>query len=402
MKIAIVCQSYPPMVSGSALVIQRLAEGLVDREHSILVLSSSDHGHRYAEYFSGLEIVRLESFRNPLRIDQNFVLWSYDHIIDELQRFQPDILHTHDPLNLGVAAIRAAKKFYVPSIFTIHQLPWFITTYLPISLQVKDFLENRIWQYSQWFMRQCDGLITPSQKIANIVQTHTGFIPQVISNGVDLDLFSTKIEYPNEAKELCGKYDLCPDHPVILYVGRIDPDKKVDRVIHAAAKVMQEVDANLFVVGDGKQREELINLSKSLGIDQNCRFPGFISKYDDLPGIYRMAHVFVTASEIEIQSSVVMEAAASGLPVITVQASSMSEFVIDGDSGYLVHPDDVNHMAERIITLVKDHRKSRKMGQAGRVIVEAHSNQRFLEEHVGLYEAVVYEPKIYHQGGIMA
>lgn len=368
----------------------------------MLVLSSSDQGSRYIEYFCGLEIIRLESFRNPLRVDQKFVLWSYDHIFDQLKRFQPDVLHTHDPLNLGVAAIRTAHQFNIHTLFTIHQLPWFITTYLPITTQVKTFLENRIWQYSQWFMQQCQEVITPSQQIAKIVQMHTGFNPLIISNGVDLDLFSPKTECPNETKDLCRKYDICPDHPVILYVGRIDPDKKVDMVIRAAAKVFKEVDAQLLVVGDGKQRDELIHLSKALGIDQYCRFPGFISKHDDLPGIYRMARVFVTASEIEIQSSVVLEAAASGLPVITVQASSMPEFVIDGNSGYLVPPGDVDQMAKWITFLIKDHRKSRKMGQSGRMIAETHSNERFLEEHEQLYEEVLQVLKIYHQEGILA
>ena len=80
-----------------------------------------------------------------------------------------------------------------------------------------------------------------------------------------------------------------------------------------------------------------------------------------------------------------MEAAASGLPVITVQASSMSEFVIDGDSGFLVPPDDINQMAERIVTLLKNHGKSKKM-----------------EQHEGLYEAVLHKSKIYHQEGILA
>lgn len=402
MKIALVCQSYPPMVSGAALVIQRLAEGLADRDHAVLVLSSSDQRYRYTEYSNGLRIVRLKSFRNPLRVDQSFVLWSYDEIYRELKHFQPDILHTHDPLNLGVAAVRAAHQKNAHTVFTIHQLPWFITTYLPINAQVKYFLENSIWRYSQWFMQQCHGLVTPSQKIADIVEVHTSFLPQVISNGVDLDLFSSNSDQPNEAEELCEKYDLCPDHPVILYVGRVDPDKKVDLVIHAAAKVMREVDAQLFIVGDGKQREELIQLSQSLGIYQNCRFPGFISKHGDLPGIYRLARVFVTASEIEIQSSVVMEAAASGLPVVTVRASSMPEYVIDGDSGYLVPPEDIELMTERLISLVKDHKKSKKMGQAGQMIAQTHSNERFLQEHEDLYETILRVPKRYREEEIMA
>ena len=92
MRIAIVCQSYPPMVSGAALVIQRLAEGLADRGHSVLVLSSSDQGHRYTEDYGELEIERFESLRNPLRVDQYFILWSYDHIYDALNRFHHSML----------------------------------------------------------------------------------------------------------------------------------------------------------------------------------------------------------------------------------------------------------------------------------------------------------------------
>lgn len=110
MKIAIVCQSYPPMVSGSALVIQRLAEGIADRGHSVLIITASDQRFAYTEDFFDLKILRLKSFRNPLRVGQSFVMWSKDEIYRELIQFQPDILHTHDPLNIGVAALRVCAK----------------------------------------------------------------------------------------------------------------------------------------------------------------------------------------------------------------------------------------------------------------------------------------------------
>jgi len=402
MNIAYVCQSYPPMVSGAALVIQRLAEGIADRGHSVMVLTASDQRFGYTEDFTGLKIFRLKSFRNPLRVDQSFVVWSHDEIYQELIQFQPDILHTHDPLNIGVAALRAAQKVNTPTVFTIHQLPWFISTYLPIKQRVKHFLENNIWRYSTWFIQQCEGLVTPSKMIAEIVETNTGFMPQVISNGVDLDLFSPNSDHPTEAQELCEKYGLCPDHPVILHVGRIDPDKKVDLVVQAAAEVMREVEAQLFIVGDGKQRQELIQLSQSLGIHQNCFFPGFISKHADLPGIYRLASVFVTASEIEVQSSVVLEAAASGLPVVTVQASSMPELVIDGKSGFLIPPGDIDALAERLVSLVKDPTKAKVMGRSARDNVEVHSNERFVREHEQLYRSVLRTPDYYLNEKILA
>ena len=389
MKIAYVCQSFPPMVSGAALVIQRLAKGIADRGHSVMVLTSSDLGMAYTEEIGEIKIIRMVSYRNPLRVDQSFVLWSHDEIFQSLVQFQPDILHTHDPLNLGVSAIRAAQRMSTLSVVTIHQLPWFITTYMPLPIQVKIVIEKSIWQYSKWFFKQCDALITPSKMIADIIWEHTCFLPQVISNGVDLDLFSPIATYPHESRELCKKYHLCPDKPVILYVGRIDPDKNVDLVVQAASKVMKAVEAQLLIVGDGTQKDELIQLSKSLDIYQNCCFPGFISKYGDLPGIYRLASVFVTASEIEIQSSVVMEAASSGLPVITVNASSMPEFVLDQESGYLLPPGDIKKLADRMVSLIKNPSKAKKMGLAARRVAELHSNRRFIQEHEQLYDSAV-------------
>jgi glycosyltransferase involved in cell wall biosynthesis len=242
----------------------------------------------------------------------------------------------------------------------------------------------------KWFFMQCDALITPSQMIADIIWDHTCFLPRVISNGVDLDLFSPAATHSIESQKLSGKYHFCSNRPVILYVGRIDPAKKVDLVLQAFAKVVREVDAQLLIVGDETQRDEIIQLSRSLDAHQHCSFPGFVPKEDDLPGIYRLGSVFVTVSEIEIQSSVVLEAAASGLPVVTVQVSSMPEFVIEGENGYLVAPGDIPALAERLICLVKNQKKSKMMGQAGRIIAEAHSNQGFLQEHEQLYGSLLH------------
>ena len=136
------------------------------------------------------------------------------------------------------------------------------------------------------------------------------------------------------------------------------------------------------------KREEIEQLSQNLGIQGYCRFPGFVPKSGDLPGIFRLADVFVTASEIEIQSSVVLEAMASGNPVVTVEASSMPEFVSEGVNGYLVPPGDVEAMAGRLISLLSESLKAKGMGKAGRSIAAEHSNERFVGAHEQLYESI--------------
>jgi hypothetical protein len=148
----------------------------------------------------------IKSFPNPLRVDQSIVIWSQHEIYPELRKFQPDILHTHDPLNLGLTALRAARKVNASTIFTIHQLPWFNSTYLSGNQRIKQIVERSIWRYSQWFMQQCEGLITPSQKIANIVEAFTGYLPQVINNGVDLHMLSLEPSHSVKATELCDNF----------------------------------------------------------------------------------------------------------------------------------------------------------------------------------------------------
>jgi glycosyltransferase involved in cell wall biosynthesis len=175
---------------------------------------------------------------------------------------------------------------------------------------------------------------------------------------------------------------------VIAHVGRIDAEKQVDLVVRAMAQVVRSTDAQLLIVGDGRRREEIIRLCEELGIRDHCRFPGFVAPGGDLSGLYRLSAVFVTASEVETLSSVVLEASASGLPVVAVQASSMPELVQDGTTGYLVAPGDVAAMADRIATLLRHPTQAKGMGHAGRAVAEQHALDKTIEAHERLYRSL--------------
>ena len=99
--------------------------------------------------------------------------------------------------------------------------------------------------------------------------------------------------------------------------------------------------------------------------------------------------IVITASEIEIQSSVVLEAAASGLPVVAVWASSMPEFVHDGVTGYLVSPGDVTALAERLATLLQNPERAKTMGEAALAVAREHSNAKAIEAYEQLYESLI-------------
>jgi len=386
MRIAFITQSYPPMISGASIVVERLAQGMAERGHPTLVLAASDKGHAYVEESGNLRIVRLTSLTNPNRANQSFVLLSFHKIAEEIKSFEPDILHIHDTLYLGVVGMFIVRSMKIPVIGTVHQLPWFITAYLPDYPRLKRSLERTLWAYSRWLNQQCDVVVVPTPTIAQTIQSEAGFKPIDISNGVDLRRFTPQPAYADEKEHLCKKYKLDPNRPIILHVGRLDVDKNVEKVVYAAEKTLQWTNAQLLVIGDGKCKMSLENLANRLGISEDCHFPGFISADGDLPGIYRMADVFTTASEIETQGLVLLEALASGIPVVAVDATCIPELVKDNINGFLVQPNDVDAFADRLTRLICNPALAEQMGQSGRELAKTHSIKYSLDKHEKLYK----------------
>ena len=333
MKIAYLAQTYPPMISGQAIVTQRLAEGMAARGHSVLVIAASESGTPYIEEQDNLRLVRLRSFNNPFRIGQRILLWPFRQVYAELLRFNPDLVHVHDPLHSALAGMYATRGRQVQTVMTTHQLPWFVSNFIPVPPRLRKAVDEALWWYARWLCKRFDTLIAPTGTIAEVVQQHTGRLPHVISNGMDLEAFQPEPTTPNERESLCAKYGLDPKFPIILHVGQLNVQKQADIVVHAAAWVMRNTKAQLLVVGDGKQRKKLIRLANELGIHERSVFPGYVT--DDLPGVYRLGAVFVTASEVETQGLVLLEAMASGLPVVAAQATCIPEIVQDGVNGYL-------------------------------------------------------------------
>lgn len=391
MRLAFACQSYPPMISGAALVAQRLAEGLAARGHSVLVLAASERGKAYATFSSAPlstsprpKVARLQSWPNPFRVGQRAVLFPGAAVEAELRNFQPDLVHAHDPSGVGLAAILAARLLRTSAVLTLHQLPWFVSASLPLGLNVLGRpIESVLWRYYRWLAQQVDRLITPSRTIADIVRAQGVGQPVTISNGVDLERFTPTPTASDEGERLRRQYNLHPTLPIILHVGRLDADKRVDLALQAAALALKAVPAQVLLVGDGTQRAALEQQAAEWGIAASTRFTGYLT--DDLPGLYRLASVFITASEVEIQSSVALEAAASGLPVVAVRASSMPEFVMEGRTGYLASPQAVRALAERLVYLLQQPEHARQLGAAGRTLTEQHSPAHTLDAHERLY-----------------
>jgi glycosyltransferase involved in cell wall biosynthesis len=379
------------MVSGASIVVKRLADGMAKRGHSVLIIAASDTGNAYIENSPRMRVVRLKSVTNTKRAHQRFVRFSLKEIYAELMAFEPDLIHIHDVLSLGILGIFTAKKMKVPVTATIHQLPWFVNAYLPEVPGLQLSVEHSLWRYSRWLNRQCRSLVVPTETIARTIETHGGFQTVPISNGVDFQQFNPVPKSCAEDRSLFDKYQLDPNLPVILHVGRLDVDKNVGAVVRAAAQVIQRIPAQLLVVGDGKCRKNLMDLSDRLGIGDYCHFPGFVDATSDLPGLYRIATVFTTASEIETQGLVLLEAMASGLPIVAVDATCIHEVVKNQVNGYLIPSVHHQNLADGLEAILRNPAKAKQMGAASLSIVQTHSTQASLGKHEKLYRDVIVQ-----------
>jgi D-inositol-3-phosphate glycosyltransferase len=129
----------------------------------------------------------------------------------------------------------------------------------------------------------------------------------------------------------------------------------------------------------------LKELCAKLEIESKCHFTGFVSAADGLADIYRLATVFVMASQIETQGIVLLEAAASGIPIVAINATCIPEIVLHNVNGYLVPPDDPGQMSSRLMELIHDPVTAREMGRAGRIIALRHSMRRSMSAYENLF-----------------
>jgi 1,2-diacylglycerol 3-alpha-glucosyltransferase len=386
MRIVYLTQSYPPMISGASLFAQQVAEAMAQRGHQVLVIAASDKDHPYLVKNNNLTVLRLQSIHNPMRVGQRFLFFPHREVMKAMNEFLPEVIHVHEPLQMGLLGIKYAKRAHIPITLTTHQLPSFVASYLPNLF--KTCVETILWVYARWLSQKFTSIITPTQTISTLMTKMTGLQTNTIGYGMDLQTFRPLLSC-DEDIAIRQKWNLPPSVPILLHVGRLDTDKRVDRVIHAATQTLKGSNAHLLIIGDGTQKSALIKLCKSLGISDRVHFPGYISKEDGLPEIYRIASLFTTASEIETQGIVLLEAAASGLPIVAVRATCIPEIVHHGMNGYLAESADFDRLSDAMIVLLKDPQKAKIMGKASLILAARHDLHYTNNAHEQLYGQMV-------------
>jgi glycosyltransferase involved in cell wall biosynthesis len=357
-RIALFTNNYLPFCGGVTISVETLRHGLEASGHEAWVFGPRLTG---AEDPS-VKVVRYPSI--PVATYPEFALAvPYSRRIERLvTALEFDVIHAHHPFLLGPAARRLARRTRRPLVFTYHTRYEKYAHYVPLPLGLVQAAALRI---SAGFAAQADAVLAPSAVIRDELHARGVRAPiAVVPTGIDLTRFR-----PGDREAARRDLGVGAGEPLVLYVGRLDREKSVDRVLSAFERVASTIPAaRLVLVGQGTEAERLRRMAARLPVAPRIRFLG-LRPHDALAECYQAADVFLFASETETQGLVLAEAAACGLPAVAVNAAGCDEVVRDGDTGILTKGDPAA-LAEATIGLLLDPERRRAMARRAREVAE--------------------------------
>ncbi len=386
MKILIATESYYPTISGVAVFSRYLALGLIKNGHEVHVMCPATRFATYDEMDEGIHVHRIRSIKNPFRPMLRVSFMPRSAVEALFVRIKPDAVHMQDPTSICSEVLRMCKKTNTPRVITNHFAFDYVLSYLPWLKPFHPYIAKRLEKYLLGFYNSCDYITFPSKTIENEFTHRKLHIPSVtVSNGVNLDQFFPSYNYAEMKQHL-----RIPNKHIVLHVGRLDQDKKPAIMIKAFSLVAEQMDVHFIICGDGNKKNQLVQLAKKAGLTDRITFTGFID-HKVLPQLYQMATVFTTASTIETQGIVALEAMASGLPLVVARAGALPELLETGKNGFMFDPNNATDMADKLLLVLKDQKQAKKMGERSLEMVEKHEIELTFNQFEHIYRTLVTE-----------
>ncbi|MBI2700411.1 MAG: glycosyltransferase family 1 protein [Mycobacterium sp.] len=370
MRVAIVAESFLPQVNGVSNSVVRVLEHLRRSGHEALVVAPDNPpgSPRADRVHDGVRVHRTPSRMFP-KVTTLPLGVPTPRLVRVLRGFDPDVVHLASPALLGYGGMLAARRLGVPTV-AVYQtdVPGFAASYgIPITTRAA-------WAWFRHLHSRADRTLAPSTPTMEALVAQ-GF-PRVHrwARGVDL------IRFAPSARDETLRRRWSPDgRPIVGFVGRLAPEKHVERLAGLAAAEA----VRLVIVGDGVDRAKLEKLMPT------AVFTGALYG-DDLAAAYAGMDVFVHPGEHETFCQVVQEALASGLPVIAPDAGGPRDLVAPCRTGLLL---PVKEFEARLPAAVEHLLAERpRYSQAARRSVLGRSWPVICDELLGHYEAVLAGP----------
>jgi 1,2-diacylglycerol 3-alpha-glucosyltransferase len=349
MKILFISDVYFPRVNGVSTSIRTFVEQMQSLGHEVHLIAPDYQVATQDEAQNNETWIKRISARS-IYFDPEDKLMKYGKamkLLPELEKEKYDIIHVHTPFVAHYLGLKLAHKLNIPCIETYHT-----------------FFEDYLHHYLPWipkFMargmarmiskQQCnavDAIISPSQPMLGVLRGYGVKVSaEVIPTGLQVSSFKAA-----DGKAFREKYGIDLDRPMLLYVGRVAFEKNIDFLLGVAAVLSEErSDILLVVTGEGPAEASLHKLAKTLNIEKNVKFIGYLDRNTELNACYQAADVFVFASKSETQGLVLLEAMAQGTPVVAIAELGTASILVEG-KGALIARENTLEFAEKVHQLL--------------------------------------------------
>lgn len=382
---------FPPrIIGGISPHVYYLSKSLARNGIKVYVVTCDFPGAAQHEVVDGVEVFRIDSYKNP---SPDFATWVFlmnvnmqkeaAALVNSLDG-KVDVFHAHDWL-VANAGIGLKHVFRKPLLATMH------STEIGRRNGIHFDYERMIHETEAWLTYEAWRVICCSDYMVSHVKWAFGLPADklvMVPNGVDAEAYA-KIGN-DDLSRFRSKFAL-PEEKIVLFVGRLVHEKGVHVLVNAVSRVLEKVNAKFIIVGNGYMKEQLSNIVKNMGFAHKVMFTGFVDD-ETLRKLQQCADVSVVPSLFEPFGIVALEAMAAKSPVVVSDTGGLSEIVEHGVTGVKVYPDNPDSLAWGITKVLLDEAYANWIKtDAYKKIHEKYDWDRIAQQTKAIYDTVLNE-----------
>lgn len=408
MKVAILTSGFFPVIDGVTITVFNRVQKLSQQGHHVLLLCPDyreiadvypDWQNYVGTFLPNITVVPLPSAPfMGLKFDRNVQKSSYAIVLEELKKFQPDLIHVDEPerLQLGfdrIPAIDFAKQHQIPCIGFLHTnfidyledyfaLPSFL---IALMQRISRRIVARIYNAYDATVVSSKTTYQQAQKmgIRNLIQAELlgvnlrDFRPELRS----ADFFEQDYDIPNLDQKI-----------KLIFLTRLTPDKGWKFAIHAFTQMAHNAQYRplldrvaLIIAGDGSMRSEI---TEKLAMLPSVHFLGRVAPAK-VPALLLNSDIHITASEKETKGLTILEAFAAGIPVIAPRAGGVIDSIQSGQNGFLFEPHNWQDFAATLEHLINDSQLRHRMGTTAQQTAAAYDWDAAVERLLHIWQTQI-------------
>jgi len=386
LNVCFVTPEYFPISGGTGAYVYYLSHSLQKLGHTVHVVAR--HSEDSEDMIDDINVHYIKGAGNVLTRYWRFARSASKKIEELNKQIGFDVIHANLPLVPSFAIPKDSAKALVCAVHSTWKGEAIVTKRdNPKELNPNEQMMlrfNRLLRsYEKKLMKRSDALIAVSNYTVGELTELYGIEEEkihVIYNGVDINKFKPR---PDRA-ELRREFGLEEEKKVVLFVGRLYHRKGLEILLRSIPPVIQEFgDVKFAISGTGfkKKEQSLRNLAKELKIEDYVTFLGYVPD-EKLPDLYAASDIFVLPAIYENFPFAILEAQATGLPVISTKVGGIPEFLTDNENGFLIDPGDPAQLTQRMLTLLQDPKLAKEMGRRGRILIEEKFSWRLITGQV--------------------